>query len=136
MHGASPDKPRTFLRAIQVGSFLALLAYGLHVGVGLGGDGLEPFFTDYVYNALVLVAAASCLVRAVRVREHRAAWAFLGVGLLSWAGAEIYNSFHLSKMEEPPYPSYSDALRRARFRSHSKSLPRITSQRYNGMPQS
>jgi two-component system, cell cycle response regulator len=110
MHGAASDKPRTFLRAIQIGSFLALTAYALHVGLGVGGDGLAPFFADYVYNALVVVAALSCLVRGVRVAEHRAAWAVMGVGLLSWAGAEIYNSFHLSKMEEPPYPSYSDAL--------------------------
>jgi diguanylate cyclase (GGDEF)-like protein len=110
MHGAAPDKPRTFLRAIQVGSFLALVAYALHVGVGLGGAGLEPFFADYVYNALVLVAAASCLTRAVRVADHRAAWTLLGVALLSWAGAEVYNSFHLSKMAEPPYPSLSDGL--------------------------
>ena len=110
MHGAAPDKPRTFLRAIQVGSFLALAAYALHVGMGLGGDALAPFFADYLYNGLIVVAAASCLVRAARVAEHRASWVFLGVGLTSWAGAEIYNTFHLSKLEEPPYPSYSDAL--------------------------
>ena len=106
----SPDKPRTFLRVIQVAAVIALAAYVLHVKAGLGGERLDSFFGDYLYNALVLVAAASCLVRAVRVREQRVAWAALGIALLSWAAAEIYNSFHLATLEEPPYPSLSDAL--------------------------
>jgi diguanylate cyclase (GGDEF)-like protein len=110
MQAAVPEKPRRFLRAVQAASFLALVAYALHVGVGLGGAGMGSFFTDYVYNGLVLVAAASCLVRAARVRTRRAAWLFLGVGLLSWAVAEVYNSFYLSNLEEPPYPSPSDAF--------------------------
>jgi diguanylate cyclase (GGDEF)-like protein len=103
-------KSRKFLRAIQGISFLALLAYALHVGVGFGGPGSERLFSDFVYNGLVLVAAASCVVRAVRVPGQRVAWALLGVALASWAVAEIYNSFHLSKLEEPPYPSLSDAF--------------------------
>ncbi|HEX8052660.1 MAG TPA: diguanylate cyclase [Thermoleophilaceae bacterium] len=110
MQAAVPEKPRRFLRAVQVLSFLALAGYALHVGVGLGGDGMEPFFSDYVYNGLVLVATASCLVRAVRVRARRAAWACLGAGLLSWAFADLYNTFYLAKLEEPPYPSLSDAF--------------------------
>jgi hypothetical protein len=80
------------------------------VGAGFGGTGAESLFNDYVYNALVLVAATSCIVRAVRVPGGRVAWALLGLGLLTWAAAEIYNSFHLSELEEPPYPSLSDAL--------------------------
>jgi two-component system cell cycle response regulator len=110
MQPAAPDKPRTFLRATQLVAFLALTAYALHVWIGFGGEGLAPFFEDYVYNALILIAAASCVTRAVRVPDRRAAWAVLGVGLLSWSAAELYNSFHLSRMEEPPYPSLSDAF--------------------------
>ncbi|MDQ3933938.1 MAG: diguanylate cyclase [Actinomycetota bacterium] len=104
------EKPRTFLRAVQLGAFVALVAYALHVGVGFGGEGLDTFFNDYLYNGLVLLAASSCLLRAIRVREHRGAWIVLGGALLLWAAAEIYNSFYLSGMEEPPYPSLSDAL--------------------------
>jgi diguanylate cyclase (GGDEF)-like protein len=98
------------LRASQGAAFLALLAYALHVGVGLGGPGAESFFNDYVYNGLVLTAAASCVLRAIRVPGGRFPWALLGVALAIWAAAEIYNSFYLSELEEPPYPSLSDAL--------------------------
>jgi diguanylate cyclase (GGDEF)-like protein len=107
---AASDKPRTFLRAIQALSVLGLAAYALHVSAGLGGDGLDSFFGDYLYNALILVAAASCVLRAARVREQRVAWSALGLALVSWSAAEIYNSFHLANLDDPPYPSLSDAL--------------------------
>jgi diguanylate cyclase (GGDEF)-like protein len=110
VEAATSPKSRRFLRATQVASVLALAAYVLHVSAGLGGASLESFFSDYLYNGLVLVAAASCILRAVRVREQRGPWGLLGAALLTWAAAEIYNSFHLSKLEEPPYPSLSDAL--------------------------
>ena len=110
MDAAAKQKPHRFLRAIQVACGLALLACGLHLGVGLGGDGLAPFFNDYVYNGLVLVAAVSCILRAIRVPGQRAAWALLGAGLAAWAAAEVYYSFFLSNLEEPPYPSLSDGL--------------------------
>ncbi|HEX8066346.1 MAG TPA: diguanylate cyclase [Thermoleophilaceae bacterium] len=99
-----------FLRVTQLFTLLAFIAYALHVGVGVGGEGTTTFFNDYVYNALVVSAALSCLVRAARVREHRGAWLVIGAGLLTWSAAEIYNTFYLSKLEEPPYPSLSDAL--------------------------
>ena len=95
---------------MQIACALALLACGLHLGAGLGGDALAPFFNDYLYNGLVLVAAVSCIVRAVRVPGQRAAWALFGAGLGAWAAAEVYYSFFLSNLEEPPYPSLSDGL--------------------------
>jgi diguanylate cyclase (GGDEF)-like protein len=110
MEARAPNKFRMFLRVTQLVAFLALAAYTLHVGVGFGGAGSESFFNDFLYNGLVLIAATSCILRAIRVREHRAAWAVLGAGLVMWAAAEIYNTFWLSKLEEPPYPSLSDAF--------------------------
>jgi diguanylate cyclase (GGDEF)-like protein len=110
LDAAAEHKPRRFLRATQVACALALLACGLHLGADLGGDRLAPLFNDYIYNGLVLVAAASCILRAVRVRAGRAAWALLGAGLVAWAAAEVYYSFHLTNLEEPPYPSLSDGL--------------------------
>jgi two-component system cell cycle response regulator len=110
VEAAATLKSRKFLRATQGISVLALVAYALHVGVGFGGEGSEPLFNDYVYNGLVLVAAASCILRAVRVPGQRTPWALLGFALLIWTAAEVYNSFYLSELEEPPYPSLSDAL--------------------------
>ena len=52
-----------------------LAAYGAHVAFGFGGEGSESFFQDWVYNALVLSAAVSCLVRGVRVARRACALA-------------------------------------------------------------
>ncbi|MFL5886506.1 MAG: HD domain-containing phosphohydrolase [Thermoleophilaceae bacterium] len=111
MHDTSvaPTRHR-FLRTFQIVCWLWLAAFSVHALFHVGGHGLDSFFNDWVYNALILAAAASCLVRAVRVPVDRAAWLLLGFGLVAWAAAEIYNTVYLSKLADPPYPSISDAL--------------------------
>src|SRR4051812_40940263 len=106
---AAPTR-RRFLRAFQIVCWLWLAAFSVHAVFDVGGHGLDSFFNDWVYNALILAAAASCVVRAVRVPVDRAAWFLLGFGLTAWAAAEIYNTVYLSKLADPPYPSISDAL--------------------------
>ena len=101
---------RRFLRVGQGAAFALLVAYTLNAGFGAREGAVYDFFNNWVYNALVLTAAASCLTRAVRVPGGRAPWIVLGCGLLLWSGAEIYNTLYLSKMEEPPYPSVSDLM--------------------------
>src|SRR3954470_24596580 len=107
-----PNDPSTrrFVRAFQGACWLLLAAFAAHAAFGLGGTSLDGLFNDWVYNALILAAAASCLVRGMKVSVDRAAWLLLGLGLTAWAAAEIYNSAHLSKLAAPPYPSISDAL--------------------------
>src|SRR4051795_7416660 len=109
MESTSPNR-RRFLRAFQAACWLTLAVFTAHAGLGLGGHGLDGFFNDWVYNGLILAAASSCIVRAVRVSTDRAAWLLLGFGLIAWSAAEIYNTVHLSKLQNPPYPSISDAL--------------------------
>ena len=87
-----------------------LAAYGAHVAFGFGGQGSESFFQDWVYNALVLSAALSCLVRGIVSRAERARWLSLGGGLLCLFGGELYYTLHLSHLAEPPYPSLADGL--------------------------
>ena len=43
------------------------------------------------------------------VREERLAWALIGVALIAWSGADLYYSLVLAKLDEPPFPSISDA---------------------------
>jgi diguanylate cyclase (GGDEF)-like protein len=87
-----------------------LAAYGAHVAFGFGGEGSESFFQDWVYNALVLSAAVSCLVRGVRSRVERARWLSLGAGLMCLFAGELYYTLHLSDLANPPYPSLADGL--------------------------
>ena len=100
---------RRFLRTTQAVAFAFLAAFAAHAVFWRGGS-LDGFFNDWVYNALILTAAASSVVRAVRIRTDRAAWLLVGLGLALWAGAEITNTVYVSKLAEPPYPSISDAM--------------------------
>jgi diguanylate cyclase (GGDEF)-like protein len=77
---------------------------------GFGGQGSDGFFQDWVYNALVLSAALSCLVRGFVSRAERARWLSLGGGLLCLFGGELYYTLHLSHLANPPYPSLADGL--------------------------
>jgi diguanylate cyclase (GGDEF)-like protein len=87
-----------------------LAAYAAHVVFGLGGEGADGFFQDWLYNALVLSAAGSCLVRGIVWPAERKRWLSLGGGLLCLFGGELYYTLHLSDLENPPYPSLGDAL--------------------------
>src|SRR4029453_14550033 len=80
------------------------------VAFGFGGEGSESFFQDWVYNALVLTAALSCLVRGTVSRAERARWLSLGGGLLCLFGGELYYTLHLSQLAGPPSPSLADGL--------------------------
>jgi two-component system, cell cycle response regulator len=100
----------TPLRAFTLLTAAGLAAYSAHVVLGWGGEGSEGFFQDWLYNALFLSAAASCLLRGVLSRAERARWLSLGAGLLCFFGGELYYTLHLSNLENPAYPSLADAL--------------------------
>jgi two-component system cell cycle response regulator len=100
----------TALRAFTLAMGAGLAAYAAHVVLGLGGEGAESFFQDWLYNGLILAAAASCLLRGLLTSAERARWLSLGGGMLCLFGGEMYYTLHLSQLEEPPYPSLSDAL--------------------------
>ena len=90
-------------------AFAFLVAFALHAQFARGGA-LDTFFNDWVYNGLVVGAAALCLLRAAKVPGDRLPWALLGLALSLWAGAEITSTVYLAKLPEPPYPSIADAL--------------------------
>jgi diguanylate cyclase (GGDEF)-like protein len=100
----------TGVRAFTVAIGAGLAAYAAHVVLGVGSEGAESFFQDWLYNGLILAAAASCLLRGFVTPAERARWLSLGGGLLCFFGGELYYTLHLSKLAEPPYPSLADAL--------------------------
>jgi diguanylate cyclase len=55
-------------------------------------------------------AGLLCLVRALLVRQGRAAWASLGLGQGLYAGGIIYWRWWVLPLEQPPYPSPADLL--------------------------
>ena len=88
--------------------FTMLLAFALHATTGLGGAGMDRVFNVWVYDALIVGAAGSCLLRAAMIERERLAWGLLGVGLAAWTGGEIYYSAVLAGAETVPIPSLAD----------------------------
>ncbi|HMJ96583.1 MAG TPA: HD domain-containing phosphohydrolase, partial [Thermoleophilaceae bacterium] len=89
---------------------LALLAYVVHTAFGLGSPELDGFFDDWVYCSLIVVAGGVCVTRAVAVREERAAWLAMGIGLVAWAAGDITWTLAYAGEANPPYPSVADVL--------------------------
>lgn len=103
--------PREQLLIRAGGGFLALafLLFALHAATSFGGEPVDDLFGIWIYDALMLGAAAGCLARAVLVERERLAWALLGTGLLLWTGGEIYYSVAFAGTEDVPIPSLADA---------------------------
>jgi signal transduction histidine kinase len=101
----------TWVRVLLGTSLGAALAYAA-VLVGAGdalGISLNPE-SWWPIGALNLVAAVSCLARAVQVRSERLPWALLGLGMLSSASGFILWAAVYERQAAPPYPSFADAL--------------------------
>ena len=98
-------------RTVIVGGFLALcllVAFTARALLGFGGHNTHVLFNTWIYNTLMLTSAAGCLLRAALVRRERLAWGFLGVGLLLFAGGDIYFAAVLAEQATVPIPSPAD----------------------------
>jgi diguanylate cyclase (GGDEF)-like protein len=100
---------RLLLRCGGGALVLAWLAFTLHAVLGFGGPAVDTLFGTWIYDGLMLGAAASCLARAAIVRRERLAWALLGAGLAAWTAGEIYYSAVLVGAGSVPIPSPADA---------------------------
>ena len=97
-------------RAAGAAGLAALLGYLAHAAFGLGGERLDGFFGDWVYDGIIIGAAVACLLRAAMVRRERWPWFAMGLGIAAWGAGELHYSLVISKLEEPPFPSVGDAL--------------------------
>jgi diguanylate cyclase (GGDEF)-like protein len=85
---------------------LGFAAFVFYTATGLGDPTL---FGTWIYCAVMVGAAASCLARAVLVPRERVAWLLIGSGLLVWTGGEIYYEAALAISGSVPIPSPADA---------------------------
>src|ERR1700675_1928139 len=83
---------RRLTRAWRIAALAGLAAFAAHTVLG-AGLGFEDFFNRWLYNALILLALAACVLRTVRVRAERGAWLALTIGVGSWAIAELLFDF-------------------------------------------
>jgi two-component system, cell cycle response regulator len=98
-------------RLVRLGAALLLTAFAafvLYTATGLGGATGKVVFGDWIYCAVMLGAAASCLLRARLIAAERGAWTLLGLALLAWTAGEIYFSADLAGQAQIPAPSPAD----------------------------
>jgi diguanylate cyclase (GGDEF)-like protein len=99
---------RLALRGFALAGLLGIAFHLAHGELGLGGHGLDSFTDDWLYDAVVLGAAVSCLARSWLIPRERLPWLLLGVGLTFNATGEIYYSFAFGDSGNPPIPSLAD----------------------------
>ena len=73
----------------------AVLALGtatvaLHDWFGVGGAWLDRPAEGWLYDAVVVAAGLTCLVRAQSAGRERLAWMLIGGAILCWGAAEVY----------------------------------------------
>ena len=96
---------------ILLGAIAAAIGlHALYAVAGLGSPEMGSFFDEYLYNAVLIAAAAVCLLRGVALVAERRAWIAFGIGLALWAAGDIYWSLAAVGQPDPPYPSWADVL--------------------------
>jgi two-component system, cell cycle response regulator len=86
----------------------ALVAF--YLLFGLGSERLESFTLEWVYNAVIIGAGLIALARAFGRSSERVAWGLLGLAFVLWGIGNVYWTFWLLELEEPPFPSLADAF--------------------------
>jgi diguanylate cyclase (GGDEF)-like protein len=76
--------------------------------LGLDHRALKTFVDDWLYNGVVAVAGLACLLRAMAIREGRGPWIAFGLGLISWAAADVYWTANFENASHVPAPSWAD----------------------------
>ena len=100
---------RRGVTVVEVAAAIALGAFVVHALVPDEGS-IAHFFDYRVYYALVIVAVALTIGRAVASPLHRGAWVALAAAVSSYATAEFLWLFLYSSADSAPYPSIADAF--------------------------
>jgi two-component system, cell cycle response regulator len=96
-------------------ALLGLLVLGLLVQVVATFGPFPQTLVDtaamqWCYDSVLIGAALLCALRAIDRRVERIAWALLALGLLIYAGGNVYWSLALADLDEAPFPSSADGL--------------------------
>src|SRR5262245_62059372 len=105
---ASAGRRAVVVRAWYALAVGGLAVLGLHTIVGFGGPAVNHFFNQTLYNVIVLLAVAGCVLRVVWFRADRAAWLALTVAVAMWATGELL--FDFAYGGTPPFPSLADVF--------------------------
>jgi two-component system, cell cycle response regulator len=92
----------------SLGALLAACA--IHAVAGFDAGPLAWLLEKWGYNVVLVGSGLACLARGIRIREERAAWLTMGVGVVGWALGNVYYTVVLWNLDPIPIPSLSDVL--------------------------
>ncbi len=95
------------LLAVNAGLFAVFLAM---VGLDLGGPAADRLVAPWLPQALILLSAAVCLLRATSVPRDRKAWLCASAALACWSVGDLYYQAWVAGAEDQPFPSPADAV--------------------------
>ncbi len=89
---------------------LATLGLALHAAwvAGFANGTADVFINEWVYNAVLVLAASVCVLKGIVTPGERWLWICFGLGIGAWAAADIYWTAVLIDVKHPPYPSFAD----------------------------
>jgi two-component system, cell cycle response regulator len=105
---ARSDRRDIVRAAIGVVLFGGTALVVLHDWLEIGGAGLDSFVNGALYDAVILSAAAACLVKAIGAGGERGAWLTIAAAIFSWGLAEVYWTAYIAGNPSAPYPSPAD----------------------------
>jgi two-component system, cell cycle response regulator len=103
------ESRRSNLR-LSFGALVAGLAiFSAHVLLGVG-DSASTLLDNWLYDALMVDAGVVCLARVRTGNGERAAWLLIAIGLLCWAGGDVYWNAAFANAKHAPTFSGADVL--------------------------
>ena len=87
-----------------------LAACAVHAVAGFDAGPLAWLLEKWGYNVVLVGSGLACLARGIKVRDERAAWLTMGVGVVGWALGNVYYTVVLWDLDPIPIPSVSDVL--------------------------
>jgi diguanylate cyclase (GGDEF)-like protein len=99
---------RLVVWALLTGAGLCAVVYAAYIAAREPAE-VHDVAELWIYHATLVLASFACFVRAAVVRDGRAAWSAVGMGLLCWAAGDLYWTLALADDKRVPYPSLADA---------------------------
>src|SRR5712691_3717653 len=93
----------TALLATTAVFVLCAVEFTFHLNGGLRG-----VLNDWVYNNVMLAAAAVCIARGIVDRRERLAWILMGAAVAAWGVGDTIWTFTVANDPNPPFPSIAD----------------------------
>ncbi len=98
---------RLLVWALLAGATWCAAVYAGYIAAGEPAELLDAA-EIWLYHATLFLASFACFVRAALVRDQRAAWVAVGLGLVCWTAGDLYWTLALSDVKGAPYPSLAD----------------------------